>query len=664
MWLHAYHISLAQAGAGRAETPGFDLNIEKLNQCMQQLGVQEWLVVPGAQSVALYLASNERESESSSFAPRVLEALRHVLNEVEAPLEAPLVQHGMQAVTHFFRAALGWQPNDQIDAQQAAALRKAFVAAQDSASAGVLLNRLYHRALWLSEKVRSETSFFEGATSLAPAILEVAGKIFGDLRDRQVLIIGAVAEAMTTAQALQQARLGKLFLLASDAREEKQINKIFPLITAIPWDDNSKALPHVDLILLLSDYGPPLTDKKFMQKLMAQRQHAPLLLVDLAHDAGAGRALTKIDNLFFFARADLNRLLAQNLQSRVEVEQRVAGWIAQEAAHFFEWANSAERFHFGAMVGSSAPMQKVFELIARLARTDITVLIQGESGTGKELVARAIHDESPRARQPFVVVNCGAIPENLLESELFGHVRGAFTGALRDKKGLFEEAHGGTIFLDEISELPIALQVKLLRFLQEGEIKRVGSNNTTMLDVRVLAATNRNLLEMVEQGKFRSDLYYRLNVIQIDLPPLRERREDVLPLARFFLQKFATRLRKPGREFTAEALSKLKSHDWPGNVRELENAIERAVALSTEREIGLRELPEALHKTARSEAQRNGELTLEEVEKRHILATLAHCQGNYDEAARVLAIGRTTLWRKLKKYQESDEQTARQNSSS
>lgn len=663
MWLHAYHISLAQTGAAPTEASSLDLNIEKLNQCMQQLGVEEWLIVPGAQFVALYLASNERESGLSSLAPQVLEALRHVLIEVDVPPDALLVQHGMQAVTHFFRAALGWQLNDQVDTQQAATLRKAFVAAQDSASAGVLLNRLYHRALWLSEKVRSETNFFEGATSLAPAILEVAGKIFGDLRDRQVLIIGAAAEAMTTAQALQQARLGKLFLLASDAREEKQINKIFPLITTIPWD-NATILPHVDLILLLSDFGPPLRDKKYMQKLMAQRQHAPLLLVDLVHETGVERALGKLDNLFFFTRADLNRLLAQNLQSRVEVEQKVAGWIAQEAGHFFEWANSEERFHFGAMVGSSAPMQKVFELIARLARTDITVLIQGESGTGKELVARAIHDESPRARQPFVVVNCGAIPENLLESELFGHIRGAFTGALRDKKGLFEEAHGGTIFLDEISELPIALQVKLLRFLQEGEIKRVGSNNTTMLDVRVLAATNRNLLEMVEQGKFRSDLFYRLNVIQIDLPPLRERREDVLPLARFFLQKFAARLRKPGREFTAEALSKLKSHDWPGNVRELENAIERAVALSTEREIGLRELPEALHKTVRPAAQRNGELTLEEVEKRHILATLAHCQGNYDEAARVLAIGRTTLWRKLKKYQESEEQAARESSSS
>ncbi len=653
MWLHVSYLPLPH-------TLGFTLDEEalaspELSRRLQHLNVDEWLLVAGPELLELYLASNARTAAAAAPGEEAVNAMLQLVLAGAAP-QPVASRQGIAAVSHFLRAAVGWMPSGHLQPQHAVALRKALAAAQENAHAGVILNRLFQRALWLSERVRSETSWFEGTTALAPAIIEVAGKIFGTLRDRQALLIGTSAEAIATAHALLQAGLGKLCFMAADAREEMRLNKALPAAVAVPLE-NSKSLPRADLILIFAALAP-LVEGKSLANLVAHRQHATVLLADLTSETGGGQALAKADNLFYFTRSDLNRILERSRPDRREIEQKVAGWIAREAEQFLAWANSEEPFHFGAMVGSSRPMQKVFELIARVARTDITILIQGESGTGKELVARAIHDESTRARQPFIVVNCGAIPENLLESELFGHVRGAFTGALRDKKGLFEEAHTGTIFLDEIGELPIALQVKLLRFLQEGEIKRVGSNHTMLLDVRVIAATNRDLEEMVEQGRFRSDLFYRLNVIRLDLPPLRERPEDIPLLARHFLQKFATRLRRPARDFTGAALVRLTSHDWPGNVRELENAIERAVALSLDAEIDVLELPESLQKSvSRPASVLNGRLTLEEVEKRHILDTLAYCQGNYDEAARLLAIGRTTLWRKLKKYQEETEKT-------
>ena len=250
------------------------------------------------------------------------------------------------------------------------------------------------------------------------------------------------------------------------------------------------------------------------------------------------------------------------------------------------------------LVGNSGPMQQVYEMVGRIASTKTNVLIVGESGTGKELVARAIHTESDRADAPFVALNCGAIPENLLESELFGHVKGAFTGAVGNKPGLFEAADGGTLFLDEVGELSLPLQVKLLRALQERTIRRVGGNSDRRVDVRIVAATNRRLEDEVAAGRFREDLYYRLNVIQLALPPLRERVEDLPLLVHHFIEKFARELGKPVRGISEEAMARLRAHAWPGNVRELENGIERAVALSRGEWIEAESLPPALGQAA------------------------------------------------------------------
>lgn len=245
-----------------------------------------------------------------------------------------------------------------------------------------------------------------------------------------------------------------------------------------------------------------------------------------------------------------------------------------------------EQFKPGNIVSASPRMGQVLEMVERVAPTDATVLIQGESGTGKELIARAIHQNSPRHEQAFIPINCGALPENLLESELFGHVKGAFTGAHQNKKGLFEEADGGTLFLDEIGETTPSTQVKLLRVLQDMEVRRVGGNTPVKVDVRLVAATNQRLLERIEEGAFREDLYYRLQVILISLPPLRERPEEIIPIADHYLGVYRQKFNKPVTGFTAEAKQALLDYNWPGNIRELINAIERAVILSRSPEVG------------------------------------------------------------------------------
>jgi two-component system response regulator PilR (NtrC family) len=251
----------------------------------------------------------------------------------------------------------------------------------------------------------------------------------------------------------------------------------------------------------------------------------------------------------------------------------------------------AQKYTFNNIIGKSSRMQAIFSLIERIARTSSTVLVHGESGTGKELIARAIHFASPRASRRFLSINCGALPENLLESELFGHERGAFTGAVKDKKGLFQEADRGTLFLDEIGEMTPTMQVKLLRALQEKVVRKVGGNEEEPVDVRIIAATNQDLETRITTGEFREDLYYRINVLPIHLPPLRQRREDIPLLVDFFLQKYCKQMELPPRPISVEAMQMLESYDWPGNVRELENLIERALALSHAETITTRDLP-------------------------------------------------------------------------
>ena len=302
------------------------------------------------------------------------------------------------------------------------------------------------------------------------------------------------------------------------------------------------------------------------------------------------------------------------------------------------------------ITAKSPAMEKVLELAHRVARVDSTVLVTGESGVGKERLARTIHDESTRAKRALVAINCGAMPENLLESELFGHIKGAFTGASQDRPGLFEEADGGTLFLDEIGEVSPGMQVKLLRALQEHEVRRVGDNKNRPVDVRVIAATNRHLADEVKAGRFRQDLYYRLRVIEISVPPLRERREDIVPLARILLASAAKRTKSKVTSFTAKAVEQLQRYSWPGNVRELENALERATVMATGTRIDVDDLPaEIAHSTATSWVP-GDERSLADVEKGFILSVLEANGGNRTKTAAHLKIAPATLYRKLAEY--------------
>lgn len=315
-----------------------------------------------------------------------------------------------------------------------------------------------------------------------------------------------------------------------------------------------------------------------------------------------------------------------------------------------------ERLYFPGVIGKSEKMQKVIDLIKAVAPTDSLVLIEGESGTGKELIARALHENSTRKEQPFVVLNCGALSEGVLESELFGHEKGSFSGAYTQRKGKFELAHKGTLFIDEIGELTMSAQTRLLRVLQEKEFERVGGNTPIKVDVRIIAATNKNLQKEVKDGKFREDLYFRLNVFKITLPPLRERKEDIPELCKHFLHKYNKILNKSIQDFSPESIKIFKNYSWPGNIRELQNVIERAVVLCNSNIITPRELPDDIVNTgeilnvANIFENENLDTALERIEKNLIIKALKKAEYSQTVAAEILGIKRTTLRYKLEKY--------------
>ena len=304
-----------------------------------------------------------------------------------------------------------------------------------------------------------------------------------------------------------------------------------------------------------------------------------------------------------------------------------------------------DRFHFEGIIAKSPKMLKIIELIKTVAPTNATILIIGKTGTGKEVIARAIHHQSPRRNRPFIATSCAALPEGLLESELFGHEKGSFTGAVERKKGKFEAGDKGTLFLDEIGEINANTQIHLLRALEEKKITRVGGNEEINVDVRIIAATNRNLKASIKQGKFREDLYYRLNIVTIDLPPLKDRMEDILPLAEHFLKKYAEENNKRIKSFSDDVVKFMLNYSWPGNVRELENMIERGVILTKNTAITLDELPQDIIHPTPVEGK-----TVEAVTRNHIINVLEETKGNISKAANILGIRRMTLYNKLKKY--------------
>jgi DNA-binding NtrC family response regulator len=385
--------------------------------------------------------------------------------------------------------------------------------------------------------------------------------------------------------------------------------------------------------------------------LSAFRECDPLLPVIIVTGHASQESAIEALNLgafYYLLKPVSNEELKQVVRNALEIRR-----LRDENVDLERALSTTTRPGEREMVGESEEIRSVFDLIDRVAKTSSTVLLYGESGTGKELVARAIHARSARADKRFVSINCGALPETLLESELFGHVKGSFTGAVRDKRGLMVVAEGGTFFLDEVSETSTAIQVKLLRVLQEREVVPVGGTKPTKVNVRIIAATNADLEKAIREGRFRADLYYRLNVIPISIPPLRERREDVPRLVSHFLGRFTS----GARTVSDEAMSILADYDWPGNVRELENIIERAVILADGPEITAESLnisifPERMRKQARTGESGVGVagLTLEELERRYLLQTLEETGWKKKRAAEILGINPSTLYRKLQRY--------------
>ncbi len=440
-------------------------------------------------------------------------------------------------------------------------------------------------------------------------------------------------------------------LIVDDERDTRELmaralSIDYQVTTAADAEQAMKALDaDPSIALMLSDIRMPEVDG--LQLLKAAKQKYPKLICILLTAFGtidqAVAAMKDGAEDFITKPVDLDQLelRVQKALKTTALEHEVAALRSQ----------LDEKFGMENMVGSSPAMQTVFTLIRRVAPAASTVLLLGPNGTGKDLVAHAIHNLSARAKGPFVAVNCGAIPESLVESELFGHEQGAFTGATAQHIGSFENADHGTLFLDEIGDLPLAMQVKLLRVLENRTLTRVGGTEAINVDIRVIAATNRDLEALVEQGKFRQDLFFRLNVVDIRLPALRDRAGDIPLLVARFLKELAKKNNVPEPTITPAAMRLLENYAWPGNVRELRNVIERMTIFAANGTIDVEDVPEKL-RTSTAAAPLSATVTLGENEKAQILAVLKECHGNRSEAARKLGISRRTIYRKLDEYEQ------------
>jgi DNA-binding NtrC family response regulator len=405
--------------------------------------------------------------------------------------------------------------------------------------------------------------------------------------------------------------------------------------------------------ILLDLMMPEVDGVEVLKEINRRHPKLPVIMVTADHDVQRAVEVTKLGAYDYLTKPiDQERLLTTigNALSHGNLEKEVAR-LKEELS---------DRYHLRSIVGSSAAMRKVYDQVEKVLESEITVFIAGESGTGKELVAKAIHFASLRSDGPFIDVNCAAIPEGLQESELFGHEKGAFTGAVATHPGKFEQATGGTIFLDEVGEMSASAQARLLRVLQERVLQRVGGTETIELDVRVISASNRDLAKMVEEGSFRQDLFYRLVVFPITLPPLRDRREDIPLLVEHFLEKHARDAGKRVTTVEARAMEAMASHGWPGNVRELENVIHRTLLVSSGLELTFDDLPPGIggdgasaasvSRPAPSSGGEGGTLNLEELERETIVRAMEQNKGNLSDVARQLGIGRSTLYRKLEQY--------------
>ena len=515
-------------------------------------------------------------------------------------------------------------------------------------STGPIIGQIYRQALNFAQSLLERPDFRGFSITPAEAIIDISRKIAENIENFQVLLCGRNKNELAALNQIMKRTVGRHVYLYS---ENFQVSHELSLdLGVIPIDANQFAhLLKKDTLIVNVDLEIATIWNLILPYVTENRDI--LYIYFQFSKINVPRSVRKLANVFFQNIEHIQAIIELYRQKRKAFLHSLEDEIAYEMDRFNAWVHSDERYRYTDIISHNREMQKIFELIRRIAPVNISVLIIGDTGTGKELVARAIHLNSRRSDKKFIAVNCSAIPETLLEAELFGYEKGAFTGALNMKKGLVEMASGGTLFLDEIGDIPPLIQVKLLRVLQEREIMRLGNPEPIKVDVRLVAATNQNLEELIEQNKFRTDLYFRVNTVKIRLPNLVERHEDILLLTRYFIEKFNQVHNKIIHAISDDVKDRLQKYHWPGNIRELENVIERAVAVSVGAKITLTDLPEGLQNLKPSIPQPHSPVTsLKDLEAAHIKQLLIQEKQNYGKVAELLGISRTTLWRKLKEY--------------
>jgi len=566
------------------------------------------------------------------------------------PADYPLVDH--EALMHFFELLMSMNDGLPADPRILLQIREEFNLALDEDSVGPILTKMYRQGEKIGNDLQNDPVIKKNCVVYPEVLLDIAKKISGKLEDFQFIIIGAqIAKMQEIVNTVKRIDNQKYYLYHDEFSKAYQAGIELGCIPI----NKSQFENQVDDNTIIIDFQK--SGEKIINWIIPaakRNKNLSYIYFDLAERKKIATN-PNLPNLYIQSHTQITGLIDIHTKNRREYLKTNDQNLKQEIRSFYTWLYSDDRFVFNKIVSADRRMQKVFELMRRIAPSDINVLITGETGTGKELIARAIHQNSLRSNAPFVAVNCSAIPETLLEGELFGYEKGAFTGAIAAKKGLIEMASDGTLFLDEIGDLPPMIQVKLLRVLQEREILQIGSTTPVKVDIRLVTATNHDLEQLTREGKFRSDLFYRINTVQIYLPALRDRRDDIPILTNYFIKRLNRDNGKQINKISEEVQKRFASYDWPGNIRELENIIERAFAVSIGEEITLTDLPTRLQShPIRSYTTSKGAVrldsSLKELEAERISDLLIDKKINLSEAAKILGIGRTTLWRKMREF--------------
>lgn len=556
------------------------------------------------------------------------------------------------AFSHFLNSVTGKNSNFSGDINSLAAIKEDYNRALRMNSIGAVLAKMYHQATAFAYELQQRVEINTNSLNTEEVILDIIKKINEDPGNFEVLILGRNVSELS--------RLIRVFKTAAGSRINlycPDYPKTFDLSMEMNCSPMRSPEIPINKDTIVINYSELQPDKYAAMIKQINESKANIIFFNL-NENQKNTGFNRKSNLFFYNKKHINDVLNLHKQRRSEYIESISDEYDSQNDIFRSWLYSDKRFEFSGIVSRNRAMQNIFETIRRVSRSDISVIINGKTGTGKELIARAIHENSGRKDKPFVAVNCSAIPETLLEAELFGHEKGAFTNAYQAKKGLVETAGGGTLFLDEIGDIPVTIQAKLLRVLQEQEIMRLGNPKPVKVNIRLIAATNQDLEKMIRQKQFRSDLFYRINSVRINLPVLADRKEDIPLLIRHFIDKYNRRHNKHVFMVSDQVKERLQNYNWPGNVRELENVIERAVAISVGDKITITDLPSHFQEEIPLQPQiEKPSYNLKTIEAQRIRELLEKENMNYNRVAQLLGISRTTLWRKMKEHSISKEKS-------